>query len=78
MKENEGREMKNRQSPVTETVEAGDLAPYLRALQLARAETLSGQIRGERAPSAVDDAVDTLLNRFYVGGEPNRGRVIPL
>jgi hypothetical protein len=60
-----------------EAVSVEDIAPYLRALQLARADLLSGQILGQRMSSTVDHAVDSLLDQFY-SEKPNRGRVIVL
>lgn len=46
-----------------ETVKA--LIPYLSALRLVRAELLAQEIQGERAATAVDVAIDGLLDHYY-------------
>jgi hypothetical protein len=62
-----------------ERADPRDLVPYLQALQMARADLLTGQIRGERLQSAVDDAVDRLLNGFFVReADESPGRVLAL
>jgi hypothetical protein len=64
--------------PEAGAVSPEDVAPYLRALRLARADLLSGQIRGERTSNVVDDAVDAVLDRFFANQEPDRGQVVTL